>query len=88
MYSSVGAIAHNVTVIGTTQDGQIKIITLTVLPTFLGFAVSATATAMGTVITIIINATEDATFECQLDSLSPVPCKLNFLNKQCFVACK
>ena len=78
MYSSVGAIAHNVTVIGTTQDGQIKIITLTVLPTFLGFAVSATATAMGTVITIIINATEDATFECQLDGLGFIPCKPNF----------
>ena len=76
VYFSVAFGNHTITVRGTTQDGQVGELNfgpLTVSPSFM---IAVTASPVGTTITVTIDATEDATFECQLDDSKFVPCKL------------
>ena len=74
MYTPVAVGSHNIIVRGT-LDGQSSdlMLSLELLP---GFTVTAELSASGTVITVIIEATVDATFQCQLDNSSFVPCML------------
>ena len=74
MYTPVAVGSHNIIVRGT-QNGQSSdlMLSLELLP---GFTVTAELSASGTVITVIIEATVDATFQCQLDNSSFVPCTL------------
>ena len=73
-YTSVSPGTHFVTVRGTlnSQSSDITLGPLTSLPE-LSFTTSVTVS--GTVITLIIDANQGATFECQLDDQDFVPCK-------------
>ena len=75
MYTSVAIGTHSITVRGTAQDGQSNEMTLSGLNVTSNLVVNATVSALGTAITLIIEANEDATFECQLDNQTFVPCK-------------
>ena len=81
MYTSVAFGNHSVRVRGTTQDGQTSELLLTPLQvTSSQFMVTASAGLSGTIITLIIETTQDATFRCQLDDLDFVPCKQSTSN--------
>ena len=75
VYTSVAVGDHNITVRGTTQDGQVGELNLGPLTISSSFMITAVASSLGTTITVIIDATEDATFECQLDDSNFVPCE-------------
>ena len=72
--TSVAAGTHFVTVRGPLNglSGETTLGPLTSVPE-LSFTTSITIS--GTVVTIIIDANQDATFECQLDNQDFVPCK-------------
>ena len=74
MYTPV-AVGNHIIIVRGTLDGQSSdlMLSLELLP---GFTVTAELSASGTVITVIIEATVDATFQCQLDNSSFVPCML------------
>ena len=75
MYPSVAVGNHSVTVRGTSQDGQsTNEVTLSPLEIMLNLVVRTSVSATGTVITVIIDANQDATFECQLDDAKFIPC--------------
>ena len=80
MYPSVAVGTHSITVRGTAQDGQSNDVTLTGLRITSNLNVNALVSTLGTIITIIIEANKDATFECQLDNEDFVPCKNNSLS--------
>jgi len=74
MYSSVAPTAHNVTVVGTSQGSEVFRQTFSFPPPL---TIMASATATGTVITIIIETNEDVEnlrIECQLDDEEFVEC--------------
>ena len=75
MFSSVDVGSHNITVRGTSPDGQTVEKTLSSLMIAEEFIPMLTATALGTIITVTIDANQAATFECKLDDSSFVPCK-------------
>ena len=75
MYPSVAPGEHNITVRGTTQDGQVEELRLGPLLVSSSFMITAAASPLGSTITVIIDANQDATFECQLDNEAFVPCK-------------
>ena len=75
MYPSVTPGNHNITVRGTTQDGQVGELRLGPLLVSSSFMIMAVASSLGTIISVTIDATQDATFECQLDNEAFVPCK-------------
>lgn len=75
MYPSVAPGNHNITVTGTTQDGQVEEVRLGPLQVSSSFMITSVASALGTVITVSIDAPQNATFERQLDNEAFVPCK-------------
>ena len=75
VYSSVPVGDHTIIVRGTAQDGQTSELTIS-LSVSSQFMITAVASVLGSTITVIIDANQDATFECQLDASSFVPCKL------------
>ena len=76
VFSSVAVGSHNITVRRTSQDGQTVEKTLSSVMIAEEFILTTImASALGTIITITIDANQVATFECKLDDSSFVPCK-------------
>ena len=72
MYTPVAVGNHNIIVRGTQNDQSSDLmLSFELLP---GLTVTAELSGSRTVITVIIEATVDATFQCQLDNSSFVPC--------------
>ena len=74
VYDSVSPGTHNVTVRGT-LNGQSVDAFLGPLTSVPELSFTTAVTVSGTVVTLIIEANQAATFECQLDDQEFVPCK-------------
>ena len=73
VYPSVAFGNHSITVKGTSQDNEISEVILGPL-LISPFMVTAACSELGTIITVIIDANQEAVFECQLDDSSFVSC--------------
>ena len=74
VYISVPIGDRSITVRGTSVDNQTSTVTVSPVRVSADLTVTATVSRDGTVITVIIDANQDATFECQLDNTSFIPC--------------
>ena len=75
VFSSVAVGSHNITVRGTSSDGQTVEKTLNSVMIAEEFILTTTASALGTIITVTMDANQAAAFECKLDDSNFVPCK-------------